>query len=307
MKRKIILIALALVCLLVLAGCGCEHEWKDADCTTPKTCALCGETEGEALGHTWKDADCTTPKTCSVCGATEGAALGHTWTEADCENPKTCSVCGETEGEALGHVWADATTEAPKTCTVCGATEGERIITDSRFSTAAATPVLGAWKGVMTVTGEDMGLEDFDGTLDMYIIFTFGPDGTLTFTEGPDNLEAYNAVVKDITMKALYEQFAAEGLNQDDADAAMKEAYNMTVEEYADFALSSVEESDYTYGFEMVYYVDGTQVCIGESWDGELEPSEFRLDGDKLYLSVDLTGDDTYEELELERVTMIED
>ncbi len=30
----------------------CEHEWVDATCTAPKTCTLCGETEGEALGHT---------------------------------------------------------------------------------------------------------------------------------------------------------------------------------------------------------------------------------------------------------------
>ncbi len=34
-----------------------------------------------ALGHTWTDATCTAPKTCSVCGATEGTALGHDHTE----------------------------------------------------------------------------------------------------------------------------------------------------------------------------------------------------------------------------------
>lgn len=30
-----------------------------------------------AKGHTWIDATCTAPKTCSVCGVTEGSALGH--------------------------------------------------------------------------------------------------------------------------------------------------------------------------------------------------------------------------------------
>ena len=29
----------------------CPHAWIDATCTAPKTCELCGETEGEALGH----------------------------------------------------------------------------------------------------------------------------------------------------------------------------------------------------------------------------------------------------------------
>ena len=44
----------------------CDHEWTEATCTTPKTCSICGVTEGEALGHDWKDATCTEPKTCGV-------------------------------------------------------------------------------------------------------------------------------------------------------------------------------------------------------------------------------------------------
>ena len=57
----------------------CEHEWKDATCTTAKTCTKCGITEGEPLGHSWKEATCTTPKTCTRCGVAEGIALGHTY------------------------------------------------------------------------------------------------------------------------------------------------------------------------------------------------------------------------------------
>lgn len=30
-----------------------EHDWIDADCTTPKKCETCKETVGEALGHDW--------------------------------------------------------------------------------------------------------------------------------------------------------------------------------------------------------------------------------------------------------------
>lgn len=51
--KKYLYLALIVTCLAVLlAGCGCEHEWEDATCTAPKTCKLCEETEGEALGHT---------------------------------------------------------------------------------------------------------------------------------------------------------------------------------------------------------------------------------------------------------------
>ena len=105
----------------------CAHSWIDATCTDAKTCALCGETEGDALGHTWTDATCTDAKTCSVCGTTEGDALGHKWTDATCTDAKTCSVCGTTEGEALGHTWTDATCTDAKTCSVCGTTEGEAL------------------------------------------------------------------------------------------------------------------------------------------------------------------------------------
>lgn len=55
----------------------CDHNWKAATCTTPKTCTKCGKTEGSALGHSWKEATCTKAKTCTRCGATEGSAKGH--------------------------------------------------------------------------------------------------------------------------------------------------------------------------------------------------------------------------------------
>jgi len=100
------------------------HDWKKADCTSPKTCKTCGATEGAAKGHDWKAADCTAPKTCKTCGATEGAAKGHDWKAADCTSPKTCKTCGATEGSAKGHDWKAADCTSPKTCKICGATEG---------------------------------------------------------------------------------------------------------------------------------------------------------------------------------------
>ena len=70
-----------------------QHDYKavvtDPTCTTDGyttyTCTKCGDTYTDntvvALGHTWTDADCTTPKTCSVCGETEGKANGHKMTD----------------------------------------------------------------------------------------------------------------------------------------------------------------------------------------------------------------------------------
>ena len=96
------------------------HKWADATCTTPKTCTVCGETEGEMLAHTeeiipGKAATCTEAgltegKKCSVCGEIlvaqeEIAVLEHTeeiipgkaatCTETGLTEGKKCSVCGE--------------------------------------------------------------------------------------------------------------------------------------------------------------------------------------------------------------------
>ena len=125
--KKLMIIALALVMLLTLAGCACEHEWIDADCMNPKICAKCEEIEGTPLGHTWSAATCVDPKICENCAVTEGEPKGHEWVEATCTEPNICSVCGETDGEPLGHAWVDATEYAPKTCSACGVTEGDPL------------------------------------------------------------------------------------------------------------------------------------------------------------------------------------
>lgn len=62
----------------------CSHSWNNATCIAPKTCALCGVTDGAALGHSWKSATCTDAKTCKVCGTKEGAAAGHKYSSGKC-------------------------------------------------------------------------------------------------------------------------------------------------------------------------------------------------------------------------------
>lgn len=120
------LIALVLLVALLLSGCACQHEWADADCTSPQICTKCQETTGEALGHSWTEATCETPQTCSRCGVTQGQALGHQWDAPDCITPATCRICGLTDGEPLGHdydAWAQADSDMTHTCLICGNVE----------------------------------------------------------------------------------------------------------------------------------------------------------------------------------------
>jgi len=100
--KKLISVFLCALLLLSLVGCGCEHEWNDATCTTPSTCALCEKTEGEALGHDWQDATCAAAKTCAHCGETEGEALPHaSLSEANYQQGPICADCGAEVGEPL--------------------------------------------------------------------------------------------------------------------------------------------------------------------------------------------------------------
>lgn len=127
MRRKMILLTIAVMCAVVLSGCQCKHVWMDATCESPQICSKCNEVSGAALGHKWESATCTTAENCKICGKIRGDALGHIWTEATCTLAETCSVCGEVQGEPLGHVWTDANFQQPKTCSVCEATEGDPI------------------------------------------------------------------------------------------------------------------------------------------------------------------------------------
>ena len=94
--KKLTLILLTLVMIVALAACGdkkCEQHVYD-DCADTE-CNVCGNKRDSM--HTWTEADCTTAKTCSVCGATEGTALGHTPAEddGDCTTAVKCEVCDE--------------------------------------------------------------------------------------------------------------------------------------------------------------------------------------------------------------------
>ncbi len=76
MLKKMLYITLCFcLCVFMLTGCGCKHEWISATCTEPKTCNLCGETEGEVLAHSygdWVDVDAENEeRICSVCDFSE--------------------------------------------------------------------------------------------------------------------------------------------------------------------------------------------------------------------------------------------
>ena len=123
------------------------HSWKDATCTEAKTCKICGDTDGDALGHTEVVDEKVFP-TCTESGVTEGShcsacgkvfieqkvvpAIGHRLEKVEALNP-TCTRAGYTAHQEcascdyetpwsviapIGHDFTYTTTES--TCTTSG-------------------------------------------------------------------------------------------------------------------------------------------------------------------------------------------
>lgn len=298
MRKRMIGLIAVLLCLALLSGCGCEHEWKDATCTDPMTCALCEETEGAPNGHSWMAATCDAPKTCEICGAVEGEAKGHAWIAATCETAKTCDICRETEGEAQGHTWEDATTELPKTCSTCQETEGEKLNIDPKFTTASTKDLYGKWSCDVSLTGEDLGLEDYVDTWKCTLFYEFTNEGVVMTSVEFDDLFALIDTMKKVTIDALYAEFASMGLGQNAANEAMKEETGMTVEEFVNETYDSVDTDDLFELFEDfivegVYYVEGDALYMGfDGWEGEFESSDYTIEGDLLIIEEDTLGEE---------------
>ena len=191
MKRIFSLLIIA----LMLTGCSCRHEWNDASCDLPKTCSLCAETEGNALGHSWQDAACETPKTCAVCKLTEGEALGHDWQDATCEKEGMCTRCEAVRSSALGHrygTWEYDGEVFVHTCQTCGNPES---LSPEAFFIRQMT---GTWQAAIY---EDGG----KGAQNPEHYITVLPDGTIELILNPRL--SYPETAQLITEEFSYVEF----------------------------------------------------------------------------------------------------
>ena len=308
MKRFLISL-LAFVIILTLTSCGCNHEFFVATCSSPKTCSICGETEGEALPHTWVDATCIAPKTCSVCTITEGNPLGHSWQPATCSTPKTCSVCSategtvadhawqaatctvpktcslckKTEGKVAPHQWQEATTETPKTCSVCKKIEGSKLKTDARFTTASTKHLHGEWHSDVVFTDEMIGLDNF-GSVDVGLTLTFGKTGELTQTLTLKDEAGFMAKLKTYTVNVLYAAFEEMGLSKEQSEQTMMDEYGLTINDYVEESLKGYDVNSVfgAYTFKEVYYVEGGDIYSALSWKATFQKSAYSLTDEKI-------------------------
>ncbi len=210
----------------------------------------------------------------------------HQWQDATCNTPKTCEKCGVTEGDVLTHVWADATTDAPKTCTLCGLTEGEKIVTDSRFTTAACQDLIGTWEGLISLTGEEIDVPTFTGTLDLTYTLVFGNDGAYSQEIVLKDKAAFLKKLQTHFADEMYAQYEDQGLTREQADEKARLSLGFDVMSYALIMADSVDWSTvYTAELpEGVYYVADGLLYSGEAWDSEMTSESFTVNGETLQL-----------------------
>ena len=260
--KKTVIFTLALIFLLSLTGCGCEHEWIAATCTEAETCVLCGEVQGEKVDHIWAD--------------------------ATCEAPQTCASCGLSQGEKLPHSWMDATTEEPETCQYCGITQGDKILTDARFTTADNQALFGIWKFALDAGELFPELQSVSKGFVFVLSLEFHNDGTLELFAAEEDINSFLVQFREAYLAMIYTGFEAAGMDKEDAQEFVMDTLGMTVEEYADAQLAEMNfETNLRQGLGSfsnrgVYYVDEDLLYVGSSWEDPMVGTPFLLEGDML-------------------------
>ena len=164
MRRFLTFILVLAIAVVALAGCDLINQIIPGGCTEhvdengDRVCDKCGDSIGSSHIHSWAGANCTSPRTCSICGATQGEALGHaeegldgkdaTCTSTGLTEGTKCSVCGEIL-EAQEEIPMKAHTYGEDGKCICGAVNGdipsmdEITVADIRLSGTKGTLAFG--------------------------------------------------------------------------------------------------------------------------------------------------------------------
>ena len=146
----------------------------------------------DAGDHVYSAATCTKPKTCKICKETRGKALGHKY-DNNCDT--SCNRCKATR--KITHTYKTTTTKATlakngsvvKKCTVCGKVASKTTIKYAKtFKLAANTFVYNGKARNPVVTVKDSAGK----------VLKKGTDYTVTYASGRKNVGTYKVTVKMI-------------------------------------------------------------------------------------------------------------
>lgn len=112
-----------IVAILFATHVLCFHDWEEATCYEPKTCTICGQTEGDPLGHYVEEWTTDVEPTCSKTGSEHGNCV-RCGLEINREIPLAEHTPGEwkvTEEYTITSTGTVVPGTQTQYCSVCGA------------------------------------------------------------------------------------------------------------------------------------------------------------------------------------------
>ena len=106
MKKFICLVSVCMMIVVLafyLSSCECKHELQEATCTTPRTCAKCGETFGTTSAHKYERVACGEYMRCKDCGANSNYSIAEHLYLGNCGEIGTCYYCKQQSPSTLEH------------------------------------------------------------------------------------------------------------------------------------------------------------------------------------------------------------
>lgn len=112
--------------------------------------------------HNWQEATCYKPKTCTICGDTEGSPLGHTVEEWTTDVEPTCSQPGEEHGSCIR-----CGIEISRSIATIAHIPGEWKVTKDYSISSYGTVIPGTQTQYCSVCGAEMGTKEYTTELTM--------------------------------------------------------------------------------------------------------------------------------------------
>ena len=161
----------------------------------------------------------------------------------------------------------------------CFDANGNPVDFSSNFNSQVCAPLFGTWNGTFNMDG-----------LYTNITITFRADGTMLAIMEMEE-EAYREYMIQFTTELILAMYG-EDMTIEELDAYFRAECGMSLKEYVLDMVNNMDFSEALYQeFAGVYYVDGTLLYAGNSWNSFMDSCAFTLDGNQLTLESEDLGD----------------
>lgn len=141
-----------------------------------------------------------------------------------------------------------------------------------------AEQILGTWVLEVELTGELLGMEDFETDVKLPVAVTFYDDGTMLMGWYEEGMEgAIDELEDDLIAymcELMYTELEASGYSREQTDELFEQAYDMTMEEYC---------AEYVESMDLAASMASTQ----EEKDYELDGDVLLVDGEEIVIEID--------------------